>query len=825
MLWLASAFAAGNPIVSVERGVFLEPLTVEVSASAVDESVLCSFDGSPPASACPPAHEISATTILRVQQVAGDGSVSPIVTHTYLFPEAVAATAVMDTSVTQHPIYGIDVVESLSALPSISLVVASAGLSTAEQPASAEWINPSGDDMQVNCGVALSGTTSLAFPKNSIRLYFREEYGEATVEFDFWGEDAPGVRPSLDQDALSLRSGHDSVFYLGAQGQYTRNFWMDETQLEMGHLAPHGRFAHLDLNGEYRGLYHVRERFNAAFMANYMGGDKEDYEAINGGVTASGSGAAWGSALAAQGDWGQTEPWVDLPAFLDYMVLSFYAGNAWDWSYNHNWYAAGPSAPNEGGFRFESSDCDICLYYDYTVDITGNPGPSYLFYYLETADSPDFRVAWADAIHRNLEAGGPLTAERAGNRYAGIAAQIEDAVVAESARWGGGWWTRDAHWIPERDRLLDGYFPYRTDEMLRQFRNAGWYPLGAPTFSVAAGTIESGTSISVSLPDGGQGQLWITVDGSDPRVSGGAIAERAFGDEGAIILDHSTVLRARMLDGETWGPLAEAFYEVDESSPIVLNEWNAVETGETLDARDFDGSGSDDALGVVAGNGGDWIELLVTEDVDIRGWTLSMRDTRGERGTLVFGDQAPLDALRAGTLLTIAEDLPQDATYNPESGDWRLHLRAGADGDGTYVSATPFDTSSHDFQVTLRDAEGVLRFGPAGEGISPRSGIGDHEVGILAETPLASLRRTTGAWGASTRSTFGAPNQWEGGQQSLAALRGESGGVLDLPDPPEATVPSDDLASPSAKGCGCSTATGHTHWAALAVLALYRRRK
>ena len=43
----------------------------------------------------------------------------------------------------------------------------------------------------------------------------------------------------------------------------------DDTMLEMGRLNPHGRFVHLYLNGAYGGLYHLRERWGAAWMPGY----------------------------------------------------------------------------------------------------------------------------------------------------------------------------------------------------------------------------------------------------------------------------------------------------------------------------------------------------------------------------------------------------------------------------------------------------------------------------------------------------------------------------------------------------------------------------
>ena len=35
--------------------------------------------------------------------------------------------------------------------------------------------------------------------------------------------------------------------------------------------------------------------------------------------------------------------WIDLPQLADYMVLNFWAGNAWDWNPNQNWMAGGPN--------------------------------------------------------------------------------------------------------------------------------------------------------------------------------------------------------------------------------------------------------------------------------------------------------------------------------------------------------------------------------------------------------------------------------------------------------------------------------------------------
>jgi len=799
VLLVGSALAAEVPALNPARGVYDTPIRIEATPADPGDTLTWSSDGSEPTTPWAGPMDLQHTTVLRVRATGADGTVAEVV-HTYLFPADVVRQADMDPAVVSDATYGPAVSRTLAELPSVSILVPG-GLSTTETEASLEWVDPDGEDLQVWCGVARTGTTSLGYPKTSLRFYFRGDYGTPEVEFDFWPLDGPGVAPSRDQDALSLRSGHDTVFWLGAQGQYTRNLFMDRSQLEMGHLAPHGGYAHVYENGGYIGLYQVRERFGAAFLSHYLGGEEEDYEWVNEGYVRGGSGAAWAEVMAHATDPEGIQAWMHLPHFLDYMVLNYYAANGWDWTYWHNWAAAGPSRADSGGYRFYSSDSDVVLWYDWTYNLLYEPGPSQLFATLASAGDPDFEVAVADAIHRNLDGDGPLTAENAGARYADIAATIEEAVVAEQARWGGGWWQRDEEWDTERARLLDGFFPYRTDELRRQFSAAGWLPLPAPVLSVASGELPTGAEVTVEVPDGTDAELVYTVDGTDPRLPGGAEAPSAFvADAAALVaVDHGRVVSARLRSGEVWGPLEVGRYTVDEPTPLVLNEWNAVRADETLRVdEDEPGSGADDALGTLPGNGGPWIELVVTEAVDLRGWRLTAEDLRGEAGSIQLGAVDALAALQPGTILTLAADLPEDLAVDPARGDWRLHLQLGGDaasGEGLRVSA-------YDWRLSVWDADGHLRLGPVGEGVAPRRGVSGREVGALLADPGPDTRAEDEGYAGHTRSTFGAPNCWDERCQDLSALRQDGGGPLGVVD---TGAPSRGSRAEGGDGGGCDT--------------------
>ena len=84
--------------------------------------------------------------------------------------------------------------------------------------------------------------------------------------------------------------------------------------------------------------------------------------------------------------------------------------------------------------------------------------------------------------------GGALTPEQTRARFIARATEIDMAIIAESARWGDYrrdmhvWaepaylYTRNDFWIPERDRIIDDYLPFRTNIVLNQYRGMNFYP-------------------------------------------------------------------------------------------------------------------------------------------------------------------------------------------------------------------------------------------------------------------------------------------------------------------------------------------------------------
>jgi hypothetical protein len=230
--------------------------------------------------------------------------------------------------------------------------------------------------------------------------------------------------------------------------------------------------------------------------------------------------------------------------------------------------------------------------------------------------------------------------------------------------------------------------------------------------------------------------------------------------------------------------LAQAATLFAQDAPVILNEYNAVAKDGYLDSgdalKDKDGGAAADArFGRVKGNGGNWFELVVTRDrLDMRRWTLEYswldeKKNARQKKALRLSDHPLWSDLRAGTIVTVAEDVPEDASYDPARGDWTINVRAHKKlGSGKYIERAGFRVSANDWQLTIKDASGVVRFGPTGEGVYPKRGVRSWETFRLETDPSSAVTADSMYYkDGDDFSTFGAPNRWKQGLQDFGALR------------------------------------------------------
>jgi hypothetical protein len=180
--------------------------------------------------------------------------------------------------------------------------------------------------------------------------------------------------------------------------------------------------------------------------------------------------------------------------------------------------------------------------------------------------------------------GGALTPTANQARLAEMCAEIERAFYAESARWVSSGESRTPDtWASSRDNILTTWFPTRTATYLSQLQAVGYYPsVAAPAF--AGGTISDGTV--VSFPVAGA-TVYYTIDGSDPRLPGGAVSSSAM-EGSSVTVSKNVWLRARARAGSVWSAMNEGFFAVTTPlapGDVVLSEIHFNPQGD--DATEF----------------------------------------------------------------------------------------------------------------------------------------------------------------------------------------------------------------------------------------------
>ncbi len=622
-----TAQAYGPPVAapsfSHERGLYDAPFTLTISHDDPDAAVYCTLDGSLPAATNGLLYAgpltISTTTVVRAVAVKeGALPTRAVATHTYLFLESVLAQThrpagypadwngytntsyTISTNAAAQPGHAAALRQALQAVPVLALtasvgdlfgtegVYANPTVDGFERGVSAEWLTNGVGQVQIDAALRVQGGASRIFsntPKKSLRLLFKDAYGPGRLEAPVLAE---GGTPLADFNTLILRAEYNNAWTHndGAQrlrGSNMRDQWIRNTQVAMSGLGARGNHVHLFFNGLYWGLYNVSERPDAAFAASRLGGEREDFDAMTPDGIRDGDNVAWNAmhALAKAGvstrdGFEAIVRYLAIDPLIDYMLINFYGGNG-DWPH-HNWNAVRRREPG-AGYLFFCWDSERTLesLSDNRTGVTHTSGPAYLHTALCT--NAEYRLRFADRAHRCLFNDGALTPSNAAASYAALAAQVEPAVYGEAARWGA--YRRDVtpggaiprygtnEWAEERARLLSDYFPARTGVFVNQLRAAGLYPaLAAPSFTPHGGTLAYGAEVGVSAA---QGTVYVTVDGSDPRVAfSGAVADTAVACGAGVTVTNAGVIKARVLAQGVWSALCEASFSLIYPEPVFL---------------------------------------------------------------------------------------------------------------------------------------------------------------------------------------------------------------------------------------------------------------
>ncbi len=626
---------------SHDRGYFSEPFALTIASATEGATIYYTTDGTPPSSENGHVYTepiaVTGTMTIRAMASKAGYQATNVDTQTYLFVRDILqqrrptgypsswgtgrADYDMDPDIVSDPAYADTFEAAFEAMPTLSLVFDPDALFERtrgiyqrpdgegrawERPVSAEFFvsDDSEPGFQINAGIRIQGGSSrnTDTPKHSLSLRFRAEYGDEKLRYPLF-ENTPIGHTAVERfDVLQLRPEYNfgwmhRHWYQALHALYGRDQWASDLFNAMGQNGSHGRWVHLFLNGLYWGLYDLHERPDADHMANYFGGEDDDYDTVNSSIATNGDLTAFNRMMdIAYGDiesaatFAEIQEFLNIDAFIDYMILNAYVGNR-DWD-GHNWRAA--RRRDEGaGYRFFPWDTEFVASHvsggvfdppppffttALATDVTENNGnrrPTGLQQRL--ARQLEYRVRYGDRVHAHFFNEGPLTPARAAALWTTRSEAMKRAIVAESARWGdfrrdvnpGRWrreqfdlYTRDDHYLPMLAWLLETYIPQRSDIVLDQLRRRNLYPrVAAPTFARHGGRVSRNFVLAVDAP----GTVYYTKDGSDPRLAGGGVRPSSAtilpGETLTVIESTRLRARSRSIFGE-WSALTEAFFSV-----------------------------------------------------------------------------------------------------------------------------------------------------------------------------------------------------------------------------------------------------------------------
>lgn len=593
--------------------------TLDCSTPSLDNGIV--YDG--------PVFMDSTMVVKAVAFSANDSS--EVVTNSYLFPESIkrqgktptgfpaiwggstsiSADYEMDPKVINNPEYSSEIDAAFSSIPTLSLSMdvdewfnPNTGMYVGypnsnisrEKAVTAEFMfDNSAKNFVVECGVQNQGGTSIVnwkVPKQSMRLLFKEMYGPTKLKYKLFPDSEINSINTLVVDGLLYSWLHPWDDKQRITSLYFRDQLCSDMQNQMGWPSFHGIYVNLYINGLYWGVYDLHERPDDAFMAEYLDADREDFDIIkhNPNNVVQGSNESYKELLETvrkgirtEEDLKNFQKLLDLPAFIDYMVLNFYLGN-YDWAHQ-NYYAARNKTLGTG-FRFYTWDAEHVMRYskvDYdNTDKNDTGGPTEIHALLK--ENEDYRMMFADAVYRHFFNDGVLTPENFEKSFLYRKNELEDAIVLESARWGDfliestdTTYTKNEFWTPEVNKVLETYIPQRRDIVLEQLQRADnkLFPRFMPPL-IEVDTTDGGNTMMVQLlkTTSENGKIYFTTDGTDPRMAGGFIHGQSY--TMPLAVTYSSKIKARFksnIDG-SWSALAEKTLLFDDvyGENMVINE-------------------------------------------------------------------------------------------------------------------------------------------------------------------------------------------------------------------------------------------------------------
>jgi len=572
---------------SVQRGYYSNNFQLTLSSHLSGAKIIYTTNNSKPSSTnglvygAEPLLISNTTTIKALAYNQTD--TSQVISHTYIFLKDVIEANYMDTSITQSTLYQPLMEQSFFSVPIISISSDAVQIGENFEPGIETW-----------------GGSKFNLKKH-YRLEFKTKYGEDELNYPLFDDMEYPIKPATSFNRLLLRSGSQDglncEFCDESKALFIRNRVMMDLQMLMGYPAPHGKFVHLLVNQQYEGVYHLMERPDHDFFKDYYFKETPKKE-----IEVRKNNDFWQQPnyltlydqleIISQEDLSKPDNFNHLSKYLDvkqtatYLLLNDYGGN-FDWSKERNNLGA---ATTTHPYKFILWDIDLTLGNEGVFEETyGDQLPFNSIEFIgpipkSIVNNKNFKMIWADVMQCNCFNEGALHPEKIKQVFTQRSAQIETALIAESARWGNvdfefnlghlqnnNWDVYD-EWQATKNAILTQFISKRTDTLVAQYKAAGIFPNLKAVEFVSQNPLSNQEKIELYNPNE-KGAIYYTTNGEDPKNFNGTIAETALLYKAPFSISTASTIKARVFADSIWSAMCPLKYFHHQSyDNLIINE-------------------------------------------------------------------------------------------------------------------------------------------------------------------------------------------------------------------------------------------------------------
>jgi hypothetical protein len=254
---------SGEVQFSVNAGFYDTPLSLVLTSSAPDAPIYYTLDGSKPGSSATlytNPIDITATTVVRARVFEEDKLPGPVITQTYMIGED-HSLPVLSLAVFPETVFG----EEFGIFPNL--------LKSREIPVSVEFFETNGiRSVQANSGFRLSGQAAFRYPQKPVTLSTDDRYGTEFFKHQFF----PNRKVNNFTSVYLRNSGTPDNRITLFRDALQHTLVINQFDLDVSAYRPAATY----INGEYYGIYNLREKLDEQYLRTYHNIDPDNVDIL-----------------------------------------------------------------------------------------------------------------------------------------------------------------------------------------------------------------------------------------------------------------------------------------------------------------------------------------------------------------------------------------------------------------------------------------------------------------------------------------------------------------------------------------------------------------